>query len=584
MIQAIGYIRRSTDKQDESLEQQREKLEQYAERQGWKLIDIYSDDAITGSDMHRAGLNRLLSDAEHRQDFQVVLAWDRNRVARPKDAVDGLMIERRLFQAGKRVVYASTGQEADRSFASGLISYVEHYQNGDYLRKLSRDTVRGIIHRVERGMWPGGPIPFGFDRVILGDDGKPVRIVRDMDDGSQAILHPTSGEIVERLSQGRRYKKQDHEGCTLIPSDPARVRALQRIFQDIAAGKPVRVIRDWLNKSGFRTSRGQTFTPATLHPLLLNPAYVGRSVYNRRTLSKWHRVKDGQSVAREDEGVENRPEADWIIRENAWPALVDLATFERVQQRRAESREQHRKTTGTAIRSEYLLTGLMFCGVCGGRLTGQTMKNQKGICSRYYVCSTHHNGHKDRCPTRYLVPAKSVEQHIIGIMRRDLVKLRDDQQIHDYVTSELQRVQGGTVDATQQLRQRLIALEERATNVREHLVRMNPEVAEGIGLYTDAALIREEQQEIEAELSRLTAQAPELPTYELMQSRASDALDRLEELMEGGSVEEKRAMIGDLIQKIEADPASATVRISLFPAVFSRIIAGIGFEPMTSGL
>jgi hypothetical protein len=29
-------------------------------------------------------------------------------------------------------VYASTGQEADRSFASGLISYVEPYQNGDH--------------------------------------------------------------------------------------------------------------------------------------------------------------------------------------------------------------------------------------------------------------------------------------------------------------------------------------------------------------------------------------------------------------------------------------------------------------------
>jgi len=34
--------------------------------------------------------------------------------------------------------------------------------------------------------------------------------------------------------------------------------------------------------------------------------------------------------------------------------------------------------TGTAIHSPYLLGGLMFCGVCGGRLIGQTCTSGKG--------------------------------------------------------------------------------------------------------------------------------------------------------------------------------------------------------------
>ena len=158
-MNAIGYIRRSTNRQEESLDQQRAKIEGFAIAKGWKLVKVFADDAISGSDMDRPGLEAFVQNAIQHEDIKVVLAWERNRLARPKDPVDGIILERQLIKAGKRVVYVATGQETDQSFASGLISYVEHYQNGDYLRKLSRDTMRGHIARAGRGLWCGGPIP-----------------------------------------------------------------------------------------------------------------------------------------------------------------------------------------------------------------------------------------------------------------------------------------------------------------------------------------------------------------------------------------------------------------------------------------
>jgi len=376
MTQAIGYVRRSTDRQEESLDQQRAKLEAFAASRGWSLKAIYCDDAISGSEMKRPGLDQLLSAAAGDADVEVVLAWDRNRLARPKDAVDGLLLERQLQQAGKRVIYAATGLESDRSFASGLISYVEHYQNGDYLRKLSRDTMRGLVERAKRGRWPGGPIPFGYDRLILDGD-TPKRIVRDLEDGGQAVVDAMSGAVIETLEPGRRYCKQDHETVTLVPSMPARVRAVQRLFADYAAGKPTRVLRDQFNISGLRTARGNIFTVATILPMLENPAYVGRCVYNRRTQSKWYRHTGGVSQERADEGYEDRPQDDWITCEDAWPALIDMTTFEQVQLRRIASKNMaHRR--GPAMGSEYLLTGLFVCGVCGGRMTGSSQKNGRG--------------------------------------------------------------------------------------------------------------------------------------------------------------------------------------------------------------
>jgi DNA invertase Pin-like site-specific DNA recombinase len=64
MMQAIGYIRRSTDKQEMSLDQQRAKLEQFANAKGWKLTRVFEDNAISGSDMKRPGLESLMEVAK----------------------------------------------------------------------------------------------------------------------------------------------------------------------------------------------------------------------------------------------------------------------------------------------------------------------------------------------------------------------------------------------------------------------------------------------------------------------------------------------------------------------------------------
>ena len=583
MQQAIGYIRRSTDKQDESLDQQRAKLEAFAKSKGWALTTVYCDDAVSGSDMNRPGLERLMDDATHSDDVDVVLAWDRNRLARPKDPIDGLMLERRLVESGKRVIYASTGMEADRSFTSGLIGYIEHHQNGDYLRKLSRDTMRGLVDRAKRGLWPGGPIPFGYDRLIL-DGETPKRIVRDMPDGGQLVLDPETGAELESLPKGKRHRKQEHETCSLIPSEPARVRAVQKMFAAYASGKPTRVLRDEINAAGFRTSRGSHFTIPTIYPMLENHAYAGRCVYNQRTLSKWHRYSDGASVERFEEGVEKRAPEDWVTCEDAWPALVDQATFDAVQERRKAAQKRKTYRRGPAMKSDYLLTGLAFCGVCGGKLTGQTCTSGKGYKTRYYVCSRHSAGHKHECPKRYTVPAKLVEDHILELIRLDLAHLRDDKRLRELVREELERLTGGRSDAREQLQRRLAELDQQAATLRDHLMTLDPETARSLGIYSQAKVIGAERTEVEAELAQVKASTPTLPSAEVIRERAAAEFDRLEEVVANATVEEKRELIACYVQKITADPDQNSVQISRYPTLLSQKVAGAGFEPATSGL
>lgn len=581
MTKAVGYVRRSTDRQEESLAQQRSRLAQFAKSRGWQLAEIFEDDAISGSEMKRPGLDQLLH-ASSQADVEIVLVWDRNRLARPKDPIDGMLLERKLQTNGKRVVYASNGQEPNGSFESGLMGYVEHHQNGDYLRKLSRDTMRGTVDLASRGLWPGGPIPFGFDRVLMDGD-KPKRIVRQDDDGGQIVLDAETLTVIDRLPRGRSHKKQKHESSTLTPSTDARVRAVQKLFADFAAGAPTRRLRDELNASGMRTSRGQIFTPQTIGPMLDNPAYAGRCVYNRRTLSKWHVFAEGGSVERKGEGVEKRSPEDWIVCEDAWPALVDAETFEAVQARRKMSREgklPHYR--GNAMKSEYLLSGLMRCGVCGGKMTGNTQKSSKGYKTRYYTCIRRQAGYHDECPKRYQVPAKLVEDHVLADIRDDLSSLRDDQELYRQIEEQLGRLRSGTSDAREQLGSRLASLDEKIAKVREHVLAVDPSIAESLGFYDQAKQLAAERKQVQVDLTAVGAE-PELPALPDLKQRINAEFDQMEALLASGTLEERRALVGCYIAQIKTKPEEATVCIG-FLSGLSQMVAGTGFEPVTFGL
>ena len=217
-------------------------------------------------------------------------------------------------------------------------------------------------------------------------------------------------------------------------------------------------------------------------------------------------------------------------------------------------------------------------------MSGQTARKKNGHENRYYICGTHHNGHKDRCPKRYSVPAEIVEDHILGLIRSDLSKLRDDDKLHEYVVDELRQHNDGHADARGQLQRRLVDLDQQNATLRDHLLEMDPATAQSLGLYDQAKDIAKEREVLEAELAKVKTETPCLPDVDVIRERATAAFDDLETILANSSIEEKRGLIALYVEKIKAEPDTQTVQISLYPLLFSRIIAGTGFEPVTSGL
>lgn len=77
-----GYVRVSTDMQVQegiSIDIQKKRLQMFCESKDWKLVEIYTDEGISGKDMERSGLKSLLTDISK---DEILLVTDVSRFSR----------------------------------------------------------------------------------------------------------------------------------------------------------------------------------------------------------------------------------------------------------------------------------------------------------------------------------------------------------------------------------------------------------------------------------------------------------------------------------------------------------------------
>ncbi len=177
-----------------------------------------------------------------------------------------------------------------------------------------------------------------------------------------------------------------------------------------------------------------------------------------------------------------------------------------------------------------------------------------------------------------------MEPHILSLIKRDLLKLADDPQLQEYVAEEIARLSGNDDDARQQLQRRLAELDQQTAKLRDHLKALDAVTAQALGLYDEAKTAAEERKNLEAELHRLQRKLPQLPDMRDIAERSRQEIEHMDDIFASGTVDQKKEFVAIYVKTIEADPNAKSVKISLFPALFSQILAGEGFEPPTSGL
>ncbi|HDZ22163.1 MAG TPA: recombinase family protein [Phycisphaerae bacterium] len=81
---AVGYVRRSTDRQEQSIGDQKKALQEYATENGLRLKKFYVDDAISGtSTIGRRAFQQMMTDAQKTsRPFDRIVVYDVKRFGR----------------------------------------------------------------------------------------------------------------------------------------------------------------------------------------------------------------------------------------------------------------------------------------------------------------------------------------------------------------------------------------------------------------------------------------------------------------------------------------------------------------------
>ena len=208
-MQAIGYVRVSTDRQAEqgvSLEAQEAKIRAMATVQSAELLDVIVDGGESAKSLNRPGLQRLL-ELINAGKVDTVIVAKLDRLTRSVKDLCGLL---ELFEK-RKVALVSVAESLDTGSAAGRLVI----------------TIMAAVSQ--------------WEREAIGER------TRD------ALLHKRGkGERVGNIEYGYRLSADGIH----VERDPAEQAALGAIRRLRLGGHSLRAVADVLNQGGHRTRRG----------------------------------------------------------------------------------------------------------------------------------------------------------------------------------------------------------------------------------------------------------------------------------------------------------------------------------------
>jgi len=599
----VGYVRRSTDRQEQSIPDQKKALEAYAAEHSLRLGRFYVDDAISGtSTLGRRAFQRMITDAlSPAKPFDVIVVYDVKRFGRIDNDEAGYY--RHLLRThGVDVRYVSENFNGDAT--DDLLRPVKQWQARQESKDLSKVTIRGLLSKMADrggngkasggggGWWMGGVPPHGYDLRYETADGAFLFIVRYMPEGSKQIVDE-SGHLTRTLARGESLNISKRDRAKLVPSSPERVEVIRRIFAMYSEqGKGFKSVAETPNTEGVPTPRGPAWaliysgkwTDTTIRSILVNPAYAGDMVWNRRTDARFHRIQEGRAVERESvHGARLVPNdaSDWLIVRDAHPPLVSRRVFEQARQQRESQpssieqrgRNPRLKTRGrtwNGQRSRFILSGLLTCSLCGNRYQGVTRHKGKRrsdgtrVTTRYCGCGGHVTKGNKICQMNP-IPQAGLEAQVVDAVL-DFYKPYLAKGGRSRVAGAVKEQLGSEDQELAAARQRAEAGHQRITrtisNLLDNITPTNREFA-------DQRLkeLADQRQELESrldELDRLTVSQVEIKS---IVTETLQFLSGLESTLRKGLPQEKLTALRQCIDRIHVNkPAGeATITIRTVP-------------------
>lgn len=162
-MHAIGYCRVSTDPEDkgQTVETQKRQINEWAERYGVEIDDIYADEGISGGTWPRPMLSMAIMSLVN-SPASFLVCYDQSRLTR--DAPAHLSQIKKALQ-GKVIRYVTDGDTDPDNLGIRIVSAIKAETDKEERRVLHDKTKAGMATRKAQGKHIGRP-----SKVIITDD------------------------------------------------------------------------------------------------------------------------------------------------------------------------------------------------------------------------------------------------------------------------------------------------------------------------------------------------------------------------------------------------------------------------------
>ncbi|MFA5162077.1 MAG: recombinase family protein [Elusimicrobiales bacterium] len=500
-MKAALYARVSSQGQadkDLSIPAQLKALREYALKKGGSIIAEFIDEAESARSADRPKFQEMIYAAKQKIcPFDTILVWKFSRFARNRE--DSILYKKLLRKHGVDVV--SINEPIDDTPSGHLMEAMLEAVDEFYSLNLSSDTIRGMRENAARGFCNGGAAPYGYKRLKV-------------------------------MVNGNEKAKLDIE--------PAEASVVRRMFEMAIKGLGTKEITKVLNSEGAKTRAGFPWSKTVIHYMLTNETYTGAVIFNR--------------YAKHEEVRRKKPEDKLIRVENAHPAIVDKETFNKVVALMKSRAPQimHPREAG----SDYLLSGMVYCGKCGAKLIGSAAKSSKFF---YYACQNYLKRGKSVCDCGF-VPRKKLEDAVIAKIRERVVTKENLGKLVQDINEELLASKGG-------LRDRIAEKDLQIVDANKRLQKLYNALETGHVKVEDLAprikQLREQLKALEGMKAALNAEYAK-ETINVSDKELKDYSDELCGFLEKSSITETKSFLSNWVQRIELDtPGGGHIKYKL---------------------
>ena len=424
-LRAALYLRVSTARQaehDVSIPDQRKQGEAYCAARGYQLVEIFVEPGNTATNDRRPEFQRMIEAGTSKPaPFDVVLVHSFSRFFR--DAFDMEYYYRKLAKNDVRLISITQelGDDPIHDMMRRIMSLFDEYQS----KENGKHVTRALKENARQGFWNGALPPIGY-------------------------------RIAAAEQRGAKTKKK-------LEIDPLHADTIRLIYRLALEGQGdrgqmgVKAIVKHLNTRGIFTRDGGRWGIGQVHRVLTRRTYIGEHEWGKRS-------------------KHNDPRAPGEIVIVPVPAIIERETFDAVQSL-LQARNPKTELPARVVIGPTLLTGICYCGNCGGAMTIRTGKSGR---YRYYACSIKARQGETGCKGR-AIPMDKLDNMVVSHIED---RLLDPDRLEKLLGSVL----GRREDQAERRREHIASLQRQATESESRLKRLYDAIEAGVADLDDPAL------------------------------------------------------------------------------------------------